>query len=388
MVGKFVARIAGADSAGAETLRSILEQTGLVESVSVWYGLGLADWKIGAGEAVPDLVLLDLPRDPQPAFALAAGLRRLQPTIHIIACSAQQQPDPSLLLQAMRHGVQDFLAKPIDPAALREILARFMQEEGGGESKPGGKLVLVMGTKGGVGTSTVAINLGIQLIQASSKRATLLDFGRPLGQVVLLLDLSPRFSIRDAIESSGRLDGHFLEGLLTRHKSGLKVLAGSSDPDDWQNLSVSVLARLVSLAQASTDFVLIDFGVMYTSEWKPILESAHTLLLVAEADVPSLWPLERHLIALRGLGVEPARIQVIINRWHRQDEDAIKRVEKLTKQAVFARLPNDFRLVSQSTNSGTPLPTDRQNGLVARYREVAARLAGRPTVEAAGKLKL
>ncbi|MGH9431317.1 MAG: AAA family ATPase [Terriglobia bacterium] len=376
MQGMLTAVIVSDDTQSSTSLRAALQQTGLVASVTEWEQPSRGDWTLNPSTPVPEVVVLDLPRDPDSALAFAAQVRRQRPSANLIACSPLSPPDPNLLLQAMRIGVQEFLPKPIQLLPLKEALTRFLQTRGTLDAHQERKLIVVMGTKGGVGATTVTINLGVQLCQATKKRVLALDLGRPIGQVSLLLDLKPRFSIRDAMENLERLDSHFLEGLLERHKSGLQVLGGATFPDDWQRVTVPALIRLLSVAEVGFDFILIDLGTLYSSEWKPVLESARAILMVAEADVPSLWPLERHLIAFNSFGVDSNRLHVIINRWHKQDEEAIKSVEKLVKRPIFARLPNDYRQVSDATNMGIPLGKEKSNGLVARYHEVATKLVG------------
>jgi pilus assembly protein CpaE len=218
----------------------------------------------------------------------------------------------------------------------------------------------------------------VQLAQITKKRVVLLDLARPLGHSCLLLDLQPRFSIRDAIENMDRLDGHFLSGLLVRHKSGLEVLAGASHPDDWLQASVPALARLVNVAQSTSDFVLMDCGTVYSSEWRAILGLARMVLLVTEAHIPDLCALDRHLSALASLGLESERVRIIINRWHRQDDDMVRAVEKNLKRPIFACLPNDFRQVSEAINVGEPLLKNHNDPLTSRYRQLAGQLAGIP----------
>ena len=99
------------------------------------------------------------------------------------------------------------------------------------------KLLVVAGAKGGVGTTTVAVNLAVQLARGAGKRVVLFDLGRPLGHAALLLDLETRFSFRAAVESLDRLDSHLFSGLLANHKSGVQVLAGASSADEWDRIS-------------------------------------------------------------------------------------------------------------------------------------------------------
>jgi pilus assembly protein CpaE len=356
-------------------LRACLEQTGLVKSVAEW---GIEPNRHpAAGETVPDVVLIDLSREAEPCFAFATHLRRLRPSACLVGYSPVQNPSPGLLIQAMRSGMQEFLSHPIEATWLREILQRFIQERGpNAEPDAVEKAIVVLGAKGGVGTTTVAVNLAVQLAAIVGKRAVLLDFGRPLGLVSLLLDLQPRFSIRAAIENLERLDSYLLTGLLTRHKSGLEVLGGITDPDEWQHIPVPALPRVVNVAENFCDHLVMDLGSVYSSEWSPVLHLARTILVVTQADVPGLWALERHLSALASFGLDPARLQIIINRWHRSDDEALKAFEKKAKRSILGRIPNDYRRVSAAVNLGAPLAWEHNDPLVSKFREMAYQLAG------------
>ncbi|MFZ0737828.1 MAG: hypothetical protein WA002_19765 [Candidatus Acidiferrales bacterium] len=360
------------DASSSAQLKAALEQTGMISSVR--------DWSLGklpdSAEAIPDVVLLDISREPEPFFAQAARIRRLRPGIRMIVCSPTTQPSHQMLIEAMRCGVQDFIPKPADPQLLQETLLRISQENRPNESLTPDKLIVVMGAKGGVGATTVAVNLSVQFAQLPQKRAVLLDFARPLGLIPLQLNLTPQFTVRHAIENLDRLDSHFFSGLLTRHSSRLEVLAGSSHPEEWQQIPVTSLLRVINVSQNSFDFVVADLGSEYSSEWRSVLQMARMILLVAETNVPALWALERRLMALTGLGVDPERVRIIINRWRRGDEEALKAVERSTKRTIFACLPNDYRRVSEAITLGSPLQRNGNDGIANRFAELAAQIGG------------
>jgi pilus assembly protein CpaE len=361
--------------ASSAQLLASLQQTGLAKSVKQWSIP--ADKLPDSAESLPDVVFLDLSRDPEPYFQFGAQLRRVRPAIKLVACSAAVPPNHQLLLEAMRCGVQDFLPKPADAASLKDMLTRFMQDlDLAKDHSSLDRLIVVMGAKGGVGATTVAVNLGVQLATFARKRTVLLDFARPLGNVHLLLDLHPKFGIRDAVENIDRLDSHFFAGLLTHHKTKLEILGGATQAEEWQNIAVPTLERVVNVAQNNFDIVLVDIGSQFASEWSSVLRMSRMILLVAEANVPALWTMERRLLALKGFGIEPDRARVIINRWHKGDEEVLKSIQKDINRPVFACLPNDFRMASASVNLGTPLQENHNNLLSSRYRQIAGQLAG------------
>jgi pilus assembly protein CpaE len=366
--------IASGDAASSAQLMASLQQTGRVKSIKQW--TIPAEKITDTAESLPDVVFLDLSRDPEGYFAFAAQLRRIRPSVKLVACSSSSAPSHQLMLEAMRSGVQDFLPKPVNPDALKEILSRFMQEAETKDRSTLEKLIVVMGSKGGVGTTTVAVNLGVQLSTYTHRRVVLLDFARPLGNVHLLLDLHTKFGVRDAVENLDRLDSHFFSGLLTRHKTKLEILGGAMQPEEWQSIAVPPLERVVNVAQSSFDMVLVDIGSQFSSEWSQVLRMARMILLVAEANVPALWTLERRLLALKGFGIDPDRSRIIINRWHKGDDEALKSIQKDLSHPVFACLPNDFRKASEAVNLGTPIQQNHNNVLSNRYRQIACQLAG------------
>ena len=361
------------DTKNSPALLARLQQTGLVQPI--------AQWDLMAGEgptaraAVPDVVLVEIGRDAKTPLEFAARLNRLNPAACIIACSVNQEPGSELLMQAMRSGVREFLSQPIDPMVVREMLERLVKQRGIPYSATE-KLLIVSGAKGGVGTTTVAVNLAVQLVRGAGKRVVVFDLGRPLGHVALLLDLETRFSFRAAVESIDRLDSHLFSGFLASHKSGVQVLAGASNPDEWDQVPPQSIARVINVAQSSFDFLVADIGAGCTSEWAPLLRLARQIVLVTETNVPSLWSLERYVTLLRSLGIDTARLRLVVNRWHRADDEPLEAFEKRVKLPIFERLPNDFKQVNRAVNMGTELSRGQDDQLMQKFRKMVEQITG------------
>jgi pilus assembly protein CpaE len=367
--------IVSGDTASSAQIVAALQQTGIVKSIKEW--MIPAARVPDSAEGVPDFVLLDLGQDTVPFFTFAASLRRIRPATRLIAVSAALPPTQQLLLEAMRSGVQEFLPKPIGMDVLKDMLSRWVMELDTQDPPSHNKVIVVMGSKGGVGTTTVAVNLGVQLSVFAQKLVVLLDFAQPLGNAHLLLDLRPKFGVRDAVDNLDRLDSHLFGGLLAKHKTKLEILAGATQPEEWQTIAVPPLERIVNVAQNNFDVVLVDIGSQFSSDWSAILNMARMNLIIAEANVPSLWTLQRRLAALTGFGIEPDRVKIIVNRWHKGDEEIVKGIQKDINRPVFACIPNDFRKASASINLGTPLlENGSSNGLSLRYRQMAGQIAG------------
>jgi len=361
------------DTKSSAALLARLQQTGLVHPVPQW------DLMSGEGPtsrgSVPDVVLVEIGRDPKATLDVASRLNQLNPSACIIACSTAQEPSPDLLMQAMRSGVREFIAQPIDPIGLRETLERLIKQRGM-PSADVEKLLVIIGAKGGVGTTTLAVNLSVQLAHSLRRRTVLFDLGRPLGHAALLLDLETRFTFRAAVENLDRLDSHLFSGFLAPHKSGVQVLAGAAHADEWEHVTPSALARVINVGQGTFESVVADLGATCSSEWIPVLRLAHRVVIVSETNVPSLWSLERQLALLRTLGVDSERIRLVINRWHRADEDPLGAFEKRVKMPIAARIPNDYKQVSRAVNMGIALTNGDNDQLVQKFRALAEEVSG------------
>jgi pilus assembly protein CpaE len=243
------------------------------------------------------------------------------------------------------------------------------------------RTTIVTGSKGGVGTSTVALNLAVQLAAEPKKRVILVDLARPFGQISMMLDFEPRFTILDALERIARLDENVLASLATHHKSGIDILAGprqaAMKPEQRQSVTLESISRLIDIAGRAFDLVVVDLGVVNPADWALVLQQAQALLLVSESTPLALGMIERHISSAARAGVDCDRINVVINRCRQNDEDALAAFEKEHKRSVLARLPNDYRQLTKAVQLGIPLMASAGNALVSRYQDLAQWLESR-----------
>jgi pilus assembly protein CpaE len=238
--------------------------------------------------------------------------------------------------------------------------------------------IIVTGSKGGAGTTTVALNVAMQIAQLTKKRTALVELARPFGQIALMLGIAPRFTLLDALDRGERLDAAVLASLMTRHKIGVEMLLGARHlaltADQRQRATIDGLLHILETAQSVYDFVVVDLGFVNAAEWARVLHAAGTLLLVSEPSELALGMLQRYLEAVDSAGLERERFRIVINRARQNDEEMIFRHQSSLRQTFFAQLPNDYRQVSDAVKLGIPLVASSNNPLVARYRQMAGQL--------------
>jgi pilus assembly protein CpaE len=319
-----------------------------------------------------DVVIIDLDSDQKFALDLVENVvTKSQATVMVYS----SQSDPAVLMQCMRAGAREFLAVPIDRDTLTEALARASTRRPTTQvaKERGGKLLVFMGSKGGTGVTTVACNFAVMLAQECAKSTLLIDLDLPLGDTALNLGISSQFSTVDALQNSNRLDSNFLSKLLTKHSSGLSVLAA---PGKFPQVEVTKesIERLVGVARTDFDYVVLDAGSRFDFSGAALLKQAETVYLVMQAGIPELR--NSHRVISEYFKSGGTKLEVVLNRFMPRsaglDEEHI---EKALSRPVQWKIPSDFLTVRRMQNEAVPLAME-DSAISRAIREMARTACG------------
>src|SRR3954468_8252348 len=271
----------------------------------------------------PDLVVVDIRSDASSGLAAIERLRAGSATLAIFAIAAAAEPD--LILQAMRAGANEFFpwnagdgtaagrtTEESFHGAVRRSAAR--REAATASAKQPCVTHAFLGAKGGAGTTTVAVNCGVELARLTKRPTIVVDLKTCLGEVALFLGVRPRFTVLDALENLHRLDKDFLHELCAKHKSGLDILAGSEQFERPGGADAGALEELFRVLGKSNDYVVVDAGNQINACSIAALYAADTIFVVANPDVPSVRNAQRLVERVRQLGVGGERIRILLNR--------------------------------------------------------------------------
>jgi pilus assembly protein CpaE len=223
------------------------------------------------------------------------------------------------------------------------------------------------GAKGGAGTTTIAVNCGVELARLSKRSTVIVDLKPGLGEVSLFLGVRPRFSVIDAIDNLHRLDREFLRELVVKHKSGLEILAGSDHFDRPGASDGGAVEELLRLLTKQYDYVVVDCGSQINSCTVSALYTADQLFLVANPDVPSVRNAQRLLDRVRQLGACGERVRVLLNRAAEPFPIPPKQIEAALGHPLHHTFPSDYKTVSTALNSGVPLALTGDTDLAAQF---------------------
>src|SRR5271167_847790 len=298
-----------------------------------------------------DVVVVDIPADNAIlALRTIELLHQELPGLALFAIGTISQPQ--VIVGAMRAGAREFIERPTTTTDLLEAFVRLtaaqrkVNREG-----TSGKVFTVVNAKGGGGATTVAVNLALAL-QSAHGNTALVDLA-PLGHTQLHLNLKPLFSVTDAIRNLHRLDSSLLESFMTRHSGGLQVLAGPNIPVAIEP-STAEFARLFDMLLAHFRYVVVDASTRIDPTTRLVCNLSQTVLMVANADVASLWSASRVQQYLGESGGHE-KVNLVLNRFRKIPGFSEADAENAAGVKLLWKIPNQYFAVSTAIDRGTPV---------------------------------
>jgi pilus assembly protein CpaE len=326
------------------------------------------------GAKQPDVLVLDLQDQAHLPTALPL-LKRHHPTTGVIIVTARL--DPALLLEAMRAGVTEVVSNVTEEDLLAAI-NRLMAAKPAGLVP--GQAYAFLGAKGGVGTTTVAVNVATALAKFEPDKVLFIDLHVANGDAGVFFGAEPRFSIVDALENTHRLDEAFFRNLIVRTKAGVDLLA-SSDRVMLTPVDVRRIRTLLEFAEKHYRHIVLDVP-RSDAAVLDALESVARIVIVGNQELATVRSASRIATALRQrYGKE--KITVVVSRADRLADIGHEDVERAVGSAVKHSFPSDYRRALQALNKGTPVAFDNHNELAGSLTSFARALAGieKPTKE-------
>ena len=344
--------ICDADPANREELAKFLGSYGVNVQAQLSGVDALAAY-LGRAET-PQLVVANL--DPGSAESLRKiqSLPRTFPNVSFFAMS--QVLDPTLLMEAMSHGFREFIPLPIPEPRFAAALERVAQNHGLGKRA---KLIHVIPTQGGCGSTTIACNVAAALAggERGAEKACLLDMDLVRGGVAGYFDLSPRYTLADVMQQTEAIDRTLLDNALAIHKaSNLAVLARPELPEDTQRVTREGVGRLLGMLGRMFDHVVVDSQMSIDPLYGTMVQGADLNVVVMQLNVPSAKNAERFVGAMRRMGVESGKIRLVVNRYVKKGWDIEPgEVERALGLKISWMVPNDFKNAIAAMNYGEPV---------------------------------
>ncbi|MFN7982047.1 MAG: AAA family ATPase [Vicinamibacterales bacterium] len=317
------------------------------------------------GAVAPEALLVDV-RTDRTVLPQIAAIKRRFPSMGVAIVA--RTLDAELMLESMRAGVSEAISEPITSDAIQTAIGRVIVHQ----SVPvQSRVYAVIGAKGGVGATTIAVNLAAALARVVDD-ALLVDLNFAAGDAGVFLGVEPRFTVAEALENTHRLDEAFLRSLVVRSRAGLDLLGSSSRiaPGTVEGVRLRMLLEFVTRYYHSVvlDIPRMDAALLAS------LDQATTILVVINHELPTLRSAHRLVTTLRQRYGD--RVQVVVNRSDKGSEISLDDIEKTVGLKIGHVFPNDYRHAVGAINKGQPMAESTQGRLAESFHAFARQLTG------------
>lgn len=275
------------------------------------------------------------------------------PQVNVFATSADKSSDT--ILKVMRAGATEFLLRPVSQTdltfALQKIGRLWLIKPAAEEA---GRIITVFSPKGGAGVTTIAINLATNAYEMNGKSTVLVDLDLNAGDVTTFLNMKPAYTITDVTMNISRLDRNFLQGVISKHESGISVLAEPQKIEEGVSISSSEIKKVLSILKSMYKYIIIDAETI-SERTTMAIEMSDMVLLVFFLSLPSIKNMQRHLRYFERIGLGRDRVKLIANRYLKKGDITIQDAEKALNYPIFFTLPNDYDTAMACLNKGVPI---------------------------------
>ncbi len=339
--------------------------------------------QIGAAKSI--IAIVDFDQDSEQAVETTKYLQTMFiGKITIIALAESRDPD--LLLLAMRGGCTEFVHKPFGPYSLSETLTRLENQfaSAGATAQASGSILTFLGSKGGVGTTTLAVHMAMYLVQSHKKRTLLIDHHPELGHacVYLGIDGSP-YNYQEVVRNVNRLDSELLKGYIAKHPSGLDVLSSPDNCGGLRHTDGDAVARTLEFLRSEYDYVVVDCPTSMDDTTLAVIDVSTSVYLVATPEIGAIRDLARYVDHLTQIEGATQKMQVVVNRVASKYAVNVEHIEKAIRVPVAIQLPNSYAELIRSANLGEPITLKGKSDFTTQFMNWANTVVGSTTTAVA-----
>ena len=347
-------------------LQYTLKQEGYEVVVAADGAEGFRLW----GAEAPDLILLDVQLPKLDGYQVATKIRSEEGSaghVPIIMLTAEREVEQKV--RGLRAGADDYLIKPFHPAELlarmKSLIARFAPSDSLVGRPPMGRIHAYYGAKGGVGTTTIAINAAIAL-QTLGRRVCLVDGNLQFGDHRVFLDLGlDRKSIVDVV-SAPAMDSDLIRKVVQTHDSGIDLLLAPPSPESADLVTPGHMHQVLELLRGMYDYIMVDIDKRLDDVNLMVLDVAETIFAVMTADLSCLKNVRMVLDTIGHLGYEGSKLKLVLNRSNAFTGINIKSAEGALRRPIEHQIVNEYRGAISALNSGAPFMAGKADSVLGR----------------------
>jgi pilus assembly protein CpaE len=324
------------------------------------------------------LAFIDYDRNPEEAAETALYLSKVFPG-KVFVVAVGKKPTSAAILAAMRAGCCEYFTKHSPQQELDIILDRFQEScfTETEHSSTNGSVLSILGAKGGVGATSVAVHLATFLAQHHHQRTLLIDQQQMLGHACVYLGIDgEHHTLEETVRNLKRMDSELLYGFVAHHCSGLDVLSSPDASTGHEPIAAQEFARTLEFLRGEYDYIIVDCDRRQPELWPSLVHASSEILMVATPEVAAVRDLSRIADGLLITESASPKQKVILNRYNAPHAVAADQIEKVLKLPIALKLPDSPAEIVQASNSGSMLKFPGSSQYAQALHAWSSKLAG------------
>ena len=360
-----------------ENSRSVVKAY-LTEIEGVGIAAEFSDFEEGfklAGNSGRCIVVVDVSENLDRISSAIKELKMCNSEAFVVALSNRASAD--VIIKALRSGAKEFIAKPVIKTEFVEIFKSIIKDINSEETKDTCKIISTFSNKGGIGKTSIAVNLAVELAQMSKEKVALIDLNLQLGDVATFLDMTPPFAMDYIADNINNLDEDELLKAMTRYKNtSLYVIADPLNIDKSKDITAEQIKNILTALKKTFSYIVIDIGTNIDSKTITALDFSDLILLIAIVNLPAIRSTQRCMELFDKLGYNADKIKLVLNRYMENEDIKTSDIEEVVKQKVYWKIPNNYLIMMSAINKGVPVNEINPDSNVAvNYKEFASKIS-------------
>lgn len=373
MANKLSAFIVDNDENTREIIRNLIQEIDNVEITDVFNTINDAYNEILKEK--PNFVFVSTVNNSQDVFSLIEKITLTNNKIKFVVMASSY--DTNSVIKAMRAGAREFLPKPLIKEDFINTVNRLKEQFSGNENNTNCKIITTFSNKGGIGKTSIATNLALEIANITKEKVAIVDMNFQLGDVATFLDIKPSFDISYVVKNIDGADSDFLESTLDRYKdTSLYVLADPPYMEQSKDITTEQITKLFEELRKYFSYVIVDTSNVFDGKTITVLDNTDFIMLVTIVNLPAIRNCQRCLDVFERLGYSKDKSKIVINRYMENDEVTVEDVENTLNKKVYWKIPNNYFTIMSSINKGLPVEYINPSSNIAQsFRELATVLS-------------
>ena len=354
-----------------EVIKSYLETIPFIDNIKLYtdYYKGFEAIKAADNNAV---VIMDISEINDEIKEIADSIKLY--TSRLIITSTDYSTDT--IIRALRCGAKDFLPKPVIKEDLIRTITRLANLPADSNTSQS-QIITVFSNKGGIGKTTVAVNLAEELAKVTKDKVALVDLNLQLGDISTFLNLNPMFDVNYVIKKIMNEGGNNLVQMFEKYKdTSLYVLADPSYIEQSSSITQQQISMLFSALRKNFPYIVVDMASNIDSNTLTILDNADLVLFTTIVNIPAIRNAQRCLNLFRSRKYDKEKVKLIINRYMENDEIKAEDIENTLGQKIYWKIPNNYFTIMEAINKGVCIAEINPNSNIGNnFRDFALKLS-------------